>query len=63
MFNDVFNMYDDAIHFSDIEMIQQRKRTINGLQLDALEIGGSELYEKMREAIANLDQKEDTVTC
>lgn len=56
---EVFDMYDDAIQ-SDIETIHNRKRAINGLQLDALEIGGSELYEKMQENIANLNQKEDT---
>ena len=57
---EVFNMYDHAIQ-SDIDAICQQKLAINGLQLDALEIGGAELYEKIHQTIAKLDQKQDTV--
>lgn len=39
-------MYEDAIQ-SNIEAIRHQKLAINGLKLDALEIGGSALYEKM----------------
>lgn len=56
---EVFDMYDDAIQ-ADIETIRNRKRAINGLQLDALEIGGSELYKKMQETVINLNPKEGT---
>ena len=57
--NAVFDMYDNAIHL-DIEKIQQQKRSIKGLHLDALETGGQVVYEKMHENICMLDQKLDT---
>lgn len=55
---EVFDMYDRAIR-SDVESIRQQKHSINGLKLDALEIGGAELYEKMQGTIDKLDQHLD----
>lgn len=56
---EAFDMYEEAIQ-SGIAANRQQKLAINGLKLDALEIGGAGLYEKMLETIAKLDQKLDT---
>lgn len=57
---EVFDMYDTAIQ-SEIEAVLHRNRAINGLKLDALEIGGSELYDKMFNSIISLDRSEDSI--
>lgn len=55
---EVFDMYDAAIQ-ADIDVVKQQKILINGLKLDALEIGGEELYEKMSTSIWKLESNFD----
>lgn len=56
---EVFTMYDDAIQ-ADIDGIRAQKTAVNGLRLDCLEIGGTDVYGRMLEPIAKLDRKLDT---
>jgi hypothetical protein len=58
---EVFDMYDEAIQ-SDIDAIREQKIAMNGLHLDALEIGGTVLYQKMLKSISKIDQKLDATT-
>jgi GTP-binding protein EngB required for normal cell division len=57
----VFNMYDEAIQF-DINAIREQKIAMNGFRLDALEIGGIVLYEKMLKSISKVDKNLDSTT-
>jgi len=50
----VFDMYDESLR-EEIDRTRKHRRALNGLKLDALEIGGSELMEKMAERIEKLD--------
>jgi GTP1/Obg family GTP-binding protein len=55
----VFDIHQDACQKS-VSAYTQLTHAINGLKLDALEIGGVELYEKMLETISKLDKTFDT---
>lgn len=55
---EVFSMYDDAIQ-ADIATMRAQKTAINGLRLDSLEMGGKDVYERMRGPIDKLDDKLD----
>ena len=56
---EVFTMYDNAIQ-ADINGIRAQKTAINGLRLDCLEIGGTDVYGRMLDPIGKLDRKLDT---
>jgi len=55
---EVFGMYEKSLQ-DDIGRTRQHRRALNGLKIDALEIGGSELMEKMADRIEKLDAGTD----
>lgn len=57
--DEVFSMYDEAIQ-SDIAALHAQKVAINGLLLDCLEIGGEEVFGRMRGRTDKLALKFDT---
>lgn len=57
--DEVFSMYDEAIQ-ADIAALHAQKVAINGLLLDCLEIGGEEVFGRMRGRTDKLALKFDT---
>jgi hypothetical protein len=50
---EVFEMYEQAIQ-ADISALLAQKAAINSLHLDCLEVGGQELYDRMRDSLDKL---------
>jgi len=55
----IMKMYRDALQ-SDISQLEKNKGTFNSFKLDALEIGGAELYERMQDSLAEVEGSYDT---
>ena len=47
---EVFDMYTEAIQ-ADLSALNAQKAAINGLHLDCLQVGGQELYDRMRDSL------------